>query len=196
MLHIAAMCKLPTASAEFEIIMTPQDFLRVLLTTAPEIYRTIRTGAQWEVVAHSIISNALLEKTGRMPIREQRYANFTGVPNNDSCDLVLQDGSQSIWVEAKVEGAHTRGQFASLSGQRVTDLNAAINADAAKLSLLRPNLFTFSTPDGKQSEPIQLTKWILVIAWSPGAAATVHSVSGPNIICDISTGIAFWIGVV
>jgi hypothetical protein len=181
--------------------VTPQEFLTIIVRhTSLQLSQLIQTGAQWELSAHGLIANALLQATGRLPVREMPYKRFVGDDaGNEACDLVIQDRTQLIWVEAKVESAHHQLKFSDLSAKKVTDLDTAVNWDVEKLSWLKPEQFNVTSGDkGSEisAEPFTLSKWILVIAWSPKGKSKVQEKGGPNIFSDMNTNILFWIGVV
>lgn len=116
--------------------MTPNDFLGIINSCCFGLQQAIQTGAQWEVVAHSVIANALLTHTGRVPLREAKYKYATNAAaEGEACDFLIQDGTQMIWLELKVESATNIGSFAGSSLAVVTSLDPNVNNDVRKLQL-------------------------------------------------------------
>jgi hypothetical protein len=170
--------------------MTEKSFVDALAKRAGDFAQLVAQGAQWELKAHGVIFEVLSALTGRRPVLEFPYKKLTGQDDNESCDFLCQVGSDFYAIEVKVEGATKQNVFAGKS------LKNAQKGDVEKLQKLNKEQFTVVGNDytGKevQFNANSLSRWFLLIAWSPQARADIqanakgyaitHVVLNPNIL--------------
>lgn len=121
--------------------MDERAFLNLVLQLAPQLAGAVSTGAQWEVLAQTLIGSKLLEAYGVIG-REIPYPG-----TRESADIGFSYEGKHYLIELKVESATNAGQFAGKS------LLTAVSSDVEKLR-------TYTDPRHT------LVRWVLCIAYS------------------------------